>query len=125
RAGHATATARPRWPPDQERRDRERVVGDGPAFGCRRLRLTSAQPVAHQIDEGREIDAPGVHVRVADDGTFDVRLGDAEYHGLLAVEDRGDRGDSYDFDAVHRDQGIHLLSSTRQRWRHPTGLSGV
>src|SRR5262249_12255390 len=117
--------ARPRWLPDQEPLDLELVVADVPAFGCRRLRLTTAQPAAHQIDEGREIDAPGVHVHVADDGTFDVRLGDAEYHGLLAVEDRGDRGDSYDFDAVDRDQGIHLVSATRQRWRHPTGLAGI
>ena len=61
--------ARPRWLPDQEPLDLELVAADVPAFGCRRLRLGSAQPAAHQIDEGREIDCRGVHVHVADDGT--------------------------------------------------------
>ncbi len=117
--------ARPRWLPDREPLDLELVVADIPAFGCRRLHLTSAQPAAHHIDEGREIDCRGVHVHVADDGSLDVRLGDAEYRGLLAVEDRGDRGDSYDFDPVDRDQGIHLVSASRRRWRHPAGLAGI
>ena len=117
--------ARPRWLPEQEPLDLELVVADVPAFGCRRLRLTSAQPAAHQIDEGREIACSGVHVHVTDDGRLDVRLGDAEYRGLLAVEDRADRGDSYDFDPVDGDQGIQLVSTSRRRWQHPGGLAGI
>src|SRR5262249_41887629 len=105
---------RPRWMPDQEPLDLEVVVADVPAFGCRRLRLTTALPSDHQIDEGNEIANASVHVRVARDGTFDVQLGNAEYRGLLAVEDRGDRGDSYDFDPVDDGRGIELISAA---WR--------
>jgi len=116
---------RPRWMPDQEALDLEVVVADVPAFGCRRLHLTTAPPSDHQIDEGNEIASAGVHVHVARDGTFDVRLGGAEYGGLLAVEDRGDRGDSYDFDPVDDDRGIELISAGWRRWHHPGGLAGI
>src|SRR4029077_14234228 len=116
---------RPRWMPNQEPLDLEVVVADVPAFGCRRLRLTTAQPADHQIDEATEIAGTGVHVRVARDGTFDVRLGGTEYRGLLAVEDRGDRGDSYDFDPLDDDRGIQLISAAWRRWRHPAGLAGI
>src|SRR5262249_56913517 len=115
---------RPRWMPDQEPLDLEVVVADVPAFGCRRLRLTAAHPSDHQIDEGTEIASVGVHVRVARDGTFDVQLGSAEYRGLLAIEDRGDRGDSYDFDPVDDDRGFELISAGWRRWRHPGGPAG-
>jgi len=52
-------------------------------------------------------------------------LGDATYRGLLAVEDRGDRGDTYDFDPVDDDPGARLIDVTWRRWRHPSGLQGL
>src|SRR5262249_53246425 len=110
---------------DQEPLDLEVVVADVPAFGCRRLRLTTGSASDHQIDEGNEIASLGVHVRVARDGTFDVRLGTAEYCGLLAVEDRGRRGDSYAFEPVDDERGLELISAAWRRWRHPGGLAGI
>ena len=38
-------------------------------------------------------------MRVADDGTLDVDFG-PPLSGLFDVEDRGDGGDTYDFDAI-------------------------
>ena len=58
-----------------------------------------------EVDDGRVVETAEARVAVGDDGTLDVRLGDATYRGLLAVEDRGDRGDTYDFDPVDDDPG--------------------
>ena len=42
---------------------------------------------------------------MADDGTLTVRVAGREWSGLLAIEDVGDRGDTYDFDPVPDDPG--------------------
>src|SRR5262249_20876166 len=114
---------RPRWLPGQEPFDLEFVATDVPAFGCRRYRVAPAERVPDQVDDGRVIEGTGVRVAVADDGTLTIRLGDREYSGLLAVEDRGDRGDTYDFDPVDDDPGATLAALSWQRQRHPSGTA--
>ncbi|MCU0269406.1 MAG: glycosyl hydrolase-related protein, partial [Acidimicrobiales bacterium] len=72
---------------------------------------------------GRTItDGEGIEVAVADDGTLTLRSGERRLHGLGAVEDRGDRGDSYDFDPVDDDPGATLRSVAIERRRHPSGI---
>jgi hypothetical protein len=113
--------ARVRWLPGQTPFDVELVVRDVPAFGTRRIRLEPGRPVADLVDEGREIASGDLRVRVRDDGTLDVCLGDVAYEGLVAVEDDGDRGDSYDCDPVPGDGEAADVGWTRRR--HPSGLA--
>ena len=96
----AAEATRTRWLPGEQPFDVELVAADVPAFGCRRYRLTPSDPVADVVDDGRVIEAGDVRVAVDDDGTLRVRFGEREYRGLVAIEDSGDRGDSYDFDPV-------------------------
>jgi len=114
---------RARWLPGREPLDVELVAADIPAFGCRRFRLTPAPATPDVVDEGRAISTPQLAVTVADDGTLAVRFGDDEYHGLAGVEDRGDRGDSYDFDPVADDAGGGLASVSWRRVVHPSGIA--
>jgi alpha-mannosidase len=113
---------RARWLPLQEALDVEMVVTDVPAFGYRRLKLDRAHKLDDEIDDGREIGSGAVRVGVAGDGTLDVSLGTTTYRGLFDVEDRGDRGDSYDFDAIADDPGAALASVAWRRLRHPSGI---
>ena len=113
--------ARVRWLPGQTPFDVELVVRDVPAFGLRRIRLEPADPVPDVVDEGRAITAGEVAVAVSDDGTLDVRFGDTEYAGLFAIEDAGDRGDSYDHDPVPGAAGLAGVTWTRRR--HPSGIA--
>jgi 2-O-(6-phospho-alpha-D-mannosyl)-D-glycerate hydrolase len=117
--------ARPRWLPGQPPLDCEFVVADVPAFGCRRVRVTPAPCDPETVDDGRVIETPDVRVTAAADGTLDARLGDAEYRGLLAIEDRGDRGDTYDFDPLAGDADVKVTDVSWWRWRHPSGLQGL
>jgi mannosylglycerate hydrolase len=112
---------RVRWLPGQTPFDVELVVRDVPAFGARRIRLEPGERVPDVVDEGREIVAGDVRVAVRDDGTLDVRLGGAEYRGLGAIEDQGDRGDSYDCDPLDGDARLGGIVWTRRR--HPSGLA--
>jgi mannosylglycerate hydrolase len=117
--------SRPAWMPGLRPLDVEFVARDVPAFGVRRVRLAPGEGADDEVDEGRVIETPEGRVAVADDGTLDVRLGDAAYRGLFGIEDRGDRGDTYDFDPVDDDPGAELLDVTWRRWRHPSGLQGL
>ena len=112
---------RPRWLPDQTPFDVELVAQDVPAFGMRRVRLEPCAPVPDVVDDGREIGADDMRVVVAADGTLDVRLDGRDYHGLLAVEDTGDRGDSYDCDPV--EGAITCVRVSCERRRHPSGIA--
>jgi len=116
---------RPRWLPGQRPLDVEFVVADVPAFGCRRLRLTPAAEVPDVADDGREIAAGDVAVAGADDGTLDVTIGGRSWSGLAALEDHGDRGDTYDFDAVADDPGERVLDVVWERRRHPSGVESL
>ena len=119
----AAEATRTRWLPGEQPFDVELVAADVPAFGCRRYRLTPSDPVADVVDDGRVIEAGDVRVAVDDDGTLRVRFGEREYRGLLAIEDSGDRGDSYDFDPVDSDPGAVLESVECQRHTHPSGIA--
>jgi mannosylglycerate hydrolase len=125
RVVESTDAGRPRWLPGQAPLDVEFVAADVPAFGCRRVHVAPAPAAPDLEDDGRLIETPEVQVVVRDDGTLDVRLGAATYCGLLAVEDLGDRGDTYDFDPVPDDPGATLVAVAWQRWRHPSGLEGL
>lgn len=101
----STDPSRARWVPGQQLLDVEFIATDVPALGCRRVRLEAAAPTPDRVDDGREIACDGVAIRAAADGTFTVQLGDRTWSGVGAVEDQGDRGDTYDFapvgDATH------------------------
>lgn len=114
---------RVRWLPNQTPFDVELVARDVPAFGVRRLRLEPAPPSPDVIDDGHEIEAGAVRVRVADDGTFTVQLGEATFAGLGAIEDDGDRGDSYDADVLPGGAVVGPPSVTRRR--HASGLASL
>jgi mannosylglycerate hydrolase len=116
---------RVRWLPGQTPFDAELVAVDVPAFGSRRMRLVPTAPSPEVVDDGREIAVPGVRVVAAADGTLGVRLGERTYRGLVAVEDRGDRGDTYDFDPVDDDPGATVARVTCERRRHASGLASL
>jgi hypothetical protein len=117
--------ARARWLPDQELVDLEFVAADVPAFGCRRFALTQCPRVEEEADDARVIETDDLRVTVEHEGTLGVRLGEAEYHGLLALEDCGDRGDSYDFDPLDDELGALVESVSWQRRRHPSGIASL
>ncbi|HEY8514039.1 MAG TPA: glycosyl hydrolase-related protein [Candidatus Binatia bacterium] len=100
----------------------EFVVRDVPALGWKRVRLAPAPDAAEeQVDDGREIAQGDLAVRVADDGTLDVRFGATTFTGLCAVEDTGDRGDTYDFDPV-AGEGARTVGVRVRRLRDASGL---
>jgi hypothetical protein len=101
--------------------DVEFVARDVPAFGWRRVRLEQSPPIDDAVDEGREIATDGVGVTVANDATLTVRFGDRSYSGLGAIEDKGDRGDTYDADLLEDDALARASVATRRR-RHPSGI---
>lgn len=124
--------ARVRFLPGLTPFDLEFVAEDLPAFGYRRYRATPAAPECDDVDDGSEIEggSPGapIAVRVDDNGTLTVGFGGSEHselQGLLAIEDRGDRGDSYDFDPLDDDPGAMLVSVSWRRRRHRAGLNAL
>jgi mannosylglycerate hydrolase len=115
--------ARPRWLPGQQPIDVELVAADVPAFGCRRYHLRPCTPEPDVVDEGGEIAAGPLAVVIEDGGTLAVRVGERAYRGLFAIEDHGDRGDTYDFDPVRDDPGAQPLSLSWRRIRHSSGIA--
>ena len=107
--------------PASESIDVEFIARDVPAFGWRRVHLEPAAPAKDEVDTGREIGTASLGVSAADDGTLRVRFGDRTYSGLGALEDMGDRGDSYDFDPV-ADDAVRLEGVEFHRRRHPSGI---
>jgi len=117
-------TERIRLVAERAPRSVEFVAADVPAFGWRRFRLAPGPGCDDVVDDGREIAVDGVAVRVADDGTLDVTIGGRTFRGLVAVEDTGDRGDTYDFDPVAGD-APRLESVSVERVRHASGLASL
>ena len=113
---------RVRWLDIQQPLDVAFVARDVPGFGYRRYRLKRGDHVQDRVDDGREIESDDLHVALTDAGTLSVRFGSHEYRGLLAIEDRGDRGDTYDFDPIDNDPGARLDSLICRRVRHPSGI---
>ncbi len=102
-------------------RDLELVVGEVPAFGWRRVRLTRAEQVCDARDAGRELVCGDLEVRADADGTLELRSGARVWRGLCALEDECDRGDSYDADPVV-DHAATLESVEIARSLHPNGI---
>ncbi|HVN49869.1 MAG TPA: glycosyl hydrolase-related protein, partial [Acidimicrobiales bacterium] len=103
--------------------DVELVVEDVPAFGWRRVRLAPSEPHHDEVDDGATIDdGNGFEVHVTDDGTLSISDAGRRFEGLTAVEDLGDRGDTYDFDPVDGDPGATLRQVQVERRRHPSGI---
>jgi len=102
--------------------DLEVVIDDVPAFGWRRVTVAPNDTADHDtVDDGREISADDVTVTAAHDGTLTVRIADREWVGLAAVEDFGDRGDSYDADPIGNAVTDPTFVSVERR-RHPSGI---
>jgi hypothetical protein len=114
--------SRPRMLPEVPPLDVEFVARDVPAFGWRRVRLAPGPEVDDVADNGREIAADDIGVVAAADGTLTVSFGARSLGGLAALEDRGDRGDTYDFDPVPNDAGAELVAVRTERRRHPSGI---
>jgi hypothetical protein len=106
------------WPP----LDLEFVVTDVPAFGWRRLHLVPTGAHDDEVDAGRTIANDTLVVEGAEDGTLTVTAGGRTVYGLGAVEDLGDRGDTYDFDPVDGDEGATLRRVAVERRRHASGI---
>jgi alpha-mannosidase/mannosylglycerate hydrolase len=100
----------------------EFVAADVPAFGWRRFRLAEAEAAPPLVDDGREIALGDVAVGAAEDGTLTVAIGGRTWRGLAAVEDEGDRGDTYDFDSVASDPPAPSTVRVERR-THPAGLA--
>jgi hypothetical protein len=108
----------PEWPA----LDVELVVADVPAFGWKRLHLAPGDAHPDVVDDGTEIGTDGVSVRVEPAGTLAVTLAGRTFVGLAAIEDLGDRGDTYDFDPVAEDPGGRVTAVKVERLRHPSGI---
>lgn len=107
--------------PEQHDWEVEFVAADVPAFGYRTYRLTPADDDAwDEHDDGTRIGSAHVSVTAAEDGTFEVRIGDALFGGIGALEDLGDRGDTYDFDEVG--PPAQPGPATVERLRHASGI---
>lgn len=107
--------------PDRAPRSVELVAADVPAFGWRRFRLAPSAAAPDEEDDGREVAAGDVSVRAADDGTLEATIGGRTWRGLAALEDVGDRGDTYDFDPVPGGEP-RLESVVLRRCRHASGI---
>lgn len=106
--------------PDQQDLEIEFVAQDVPPFGYKIFQLAPAEESLPISDDGREISNETLSLVASDDGTLSLELADREYEGLAALEDVGDRGDTYDFDPV---PGNWRLKEVQfHRHRHPNGI---
>jgi alpha-mannosidase len=111
--------------------DLECCMEDVPAFGWKRVVLRKGDgpaPEERSTVTAGSADAAsesaGVRIEVRSDGTVDVAFGERRFAGLLGVEDVGDRGDSYDFDAVGED-ATRLEGVAVERFTHEAGIAGL
>jgi len=109
--------ARFRLLPEHRPFDLELVVDDVPAGGWRRVHVSAGAVPDDEVDDGRHVRAGRVTVDAAADGTLTVDLGAGPVGGLLALEDVGDRGDTYDADLLadgHRCRRREVLVTRRR-----------
>jgi alpha-mannosidase len=118
-------TVRPQLTQTSAVHEIEFVAEDVPAFGFKRMRL--ARSAAHPAtkDRRRTIENGHVKVHARADGTFDVSWGEARFSGLCDVIDRGDRGDTYDFDPVDKPNGSDTLTLEENRVKRRRHASGI
>ncbi len=118
----STDPNRVRWLPGQSALDVQFVATDVPAFGSRRYELTISEPESDTIDNGREISLPGIRVVAESDGCVTVETDSLRLSGLFAIDDVGDRGDSYDFDRVGDSTDSEIVRVEAERHRHASGI---
>lgn len=106
---------------DQRGMDLEIPVEDIPPFGYKRLTLTRTEANYDKEDDGSSIEYDGIKVCLAEQGTVDLTIGDAQWNGLFGIEDLPDRGDSYDADLLADDGRCQLLKVKHRRLRHSNG----
>jgi mannosylglycerate hydrolase len=124
-------TGRVKLLPERQSFDLELLVRDVPAFGWRRVRLARSE-TPHAEDRRRV--APGsaaasaaagdVRLSARADGRVDLRFGDRGFEGLFGIEDVGDRGDTYDFDATGADE-TELASCEVESFASASGIAGL
>jgi hypothetical protein len=102
--------------------DVEFVARDIPPFGCRRYALSPAEAAPDRVDGGARIEAGSLVVRAMPDGTLSVGFGGREYRDLFTVVDRGDRGDTYDFDPVDEGGAVTGSPVSIERTVHDCGI---
>ncbi len=106
--------------------DIELIVRDVPALGWRRVQLEPAPvvegKVEEKIDSGTGIEVGELKVSVEEAGTFTVCLAEHQFTGLFDVEDRGDRGDSYDADLLEDGHRLQLEQVQTRRFQHVSGI---
>jgi len=109
--------------------DLEFVVGDVPPLGFKRVHVEPAPEGLATRDEvtpaapgERAIGNSDVEVRLEERGLFGVRFADAHFTGLGAIENTGDRGDTYDYDGVSAGPGAELEAVVAEVRRHPSGI---
>ncbi|MFP6662612.1 MAG: glycosyl hydrolase-related protein [Deltaproteobacteria bacterium] len=113
-----------RMAPELAPRSVEFVAHDVPAYGWRRLHLAPSAAHPDAVDSGRSLECDGIRLEFAEDGTFALEIAGRAYAGLGAIEEIGDRGDTYDFDAVDG-ASAQLLSVSFERRRHVGGVVSV
>jgi 2-O-(6-phospho-alpha-D-mannosyl)-D-glycerate hydrolase len=125
------APGRVKLVPERAGYDVEFVVGEVPACGWRRVALRchegwSPDRVETVVPGSAEavVCAGDVRIEARADGCVNVAFGGRRFEGLFAVEDVGDRGDSYDFDCAGSDE-TRLATVTVERFSHPAGVVGL
>ena len=99
-------------------------VTDVPAYGWKRVRLTSSRAHDDMVDDGRVIESGSVRVEIAPDGTATLSSAGRSWSGLVGLVDEGDRGDSYDISPVEPFvRGGAVVDVVRRQ--HPSGLASL
>lgn len=101
--------------------DLEIPVTNIPAFGYKRLVLKATAHADETVDDGTRIGNQHLELELEPAGTVTLNCGGNRYRGLMAVEDLGDRGDSYDADVLADDASCELLRCKHRRCIHPNG----
>lgn len=98
--------------------DLEIPVREVPPFGCVRVRVDHGNPVDVTVDDGTTIGNDSLRVALEEGGTVTLGLKGRHLPGLFAIEERADRGDSYDADLLAADDRCELVrvKHTRRRW---------
>jgi len=124
-------TGRVKLLPDRAGFDLEFRVHDVPALGWKRVVLQrhdapspdETEPVAPG-SAAAAVESAGLRIAARSDGCVDVSFGAQRFEGLLAIDDVGDRGDSYDFDFGGPDE-TQLVSVAAERFTHAAGVAGL
>jgi alpha-mannosidase len=125
------AAGRVKLLPERAGFDLEFVTRDVPAFGWKRVVLRKRdEPAPDEVarvapgSAEAAVEAAGVRVAAAADGSVEIDFGARRFAGLFGVEDVGDRGDSYDFDLAGADD-VRLVDVAVERFAHPAGIAGL